>query len=505
MLQPSAASSQAVNIPAPVGGWNARDPLSEMSPTDAITLENWWPTASDVRVREGSSSFATGMSGNIETLMTYSSTSANKMFAVTAAGNAYDVSSAGAVGAASTTFTNGRIQWENVTTAAGNFLYCCNGVDKPQYYNGAAWANPAITNVTDSTLFQPLSFKSRLFFAQTASLSLWYLPVNSIAGAATELPLGGIFRLGGYISSIATWTLDAGRGVDDHLVIITSKGEVAVYAGTDPTSATSWSLVGVYMIGAPVGRNCFAKYGGDLLIICLDGIFPLSIALQSTRIDNSQAITDKIRTAISEATGTYGSYYGWSLTPYPDKNALLLNVPTSSTTAQQYVMNGITGAWTKFTGWNAWSMTIYNNNLYFGGDGVVYRAWTGTSDNGTNILADAKPAFNHFGIRGRKKAFYMVKPYVASSSTVAPAVALNVDFADDLPTGSPTATASSFAVWDSSTWDKSTWGGDLMISKKWMKVHGVGYCASLRMRIATNTSEVRWYSTDFMVSAGGIL
>ena len=427
------------------------------------------------------------------------------MFGVTAAGNVYDVSSAGAVGAAATTFTNGRIQFENVTTAAGNYLYCCNGVDKPQHYNGTVWANPAITNVTDTTLFQPLTFKSRLFFAQTASLSLWYLPVNSIAGAATELPLGGIFRNGGYVAAIASWTLDAGRGVDDHLVIVTNKGEVAVYAGTDPTSATSWSLVGVYQIGAPVGRNCLCKYGGDLLIICLDGVYPLSAALQSTRIDSSQAITDKIRTAISEVTGTYGSNYGWSLTAYPDKNALLLNVPTSSTTAQQYVMNGITGAWAKFTGWNGFSFILYNNDLYFGAKGKVYRAWSGNADSGLNILADAKPAFNHFGIRGRKKAFHMVKPYIASSSVTSAAIVLNVDFSDEVPSGTPSASTSSFGVWDTSTWDGATWGGDLQVSKKWRQVHGIGYCATLRIRIATNTSEVRWYSTDFMVSAGGIL
>ena len=35
----------AIAIPAPVGGWNARDSLDAMPPTDAIKLVNWIPRA----------------------------------------------------------------------------------------------------------------------------------------------------------------------------------------------------------------------------------------------------------------------------------------------------------------------------------------------------------------------------------------------------------------------------------------------------------------------------
>lgn len=503
MIPKSGGNAQSVSIPAPVGGWNARDPLAEMPPTDAVTLDNWWPTSGDVRVREGCTAFATGLPGHVEALMPYSSTTTSKLFAV-AGGGVYDVSAAGAVGAAATTFSNSRIRFENFTTAAGNFLYCCSGVDAPQHYNGTVWATPTITGVTSSTLAQPCAFKSRLFFAQTDSLSVWYLAVNSIAGAATELPLGGIFSDGGYIQALGTWTLDAGRGVDDHFVVVTNKGEVAIYSGSDPTSSSAWALVGVYRIGSPIGRNCMVKYGGDLLIICLDGVFPLSAALQSTRVDTSQAITDKIRPAISEATGNYGTIYGWQVLPYPDKNALILNVPVSGFVSHQYVMNAITGSWCRFTGWNAYSLALYSDNLYYGGNGTVYRAWTGRSDNGANIVADAKPAFYSFSAKGYKKHFQMVKPYFATDGTVSPSIRLNIDYSDEVP-GSPSAIPTTESLWDTAVWDADIWGGALTPYKQWMKVNGVGYVATLRMKIATNTNEVRWYSTDFMVELGGIL
>jgi hypothetical protein len=31
------------SVPAPVGGWNARDPLAKMKPLDAVTLDELVP------------------------------------------------------------------------------------------------------------------------------------------------------------------------------------------------------------------------------------------------------------------------------------------------------------------------------------------------------------------------------------------------------------------------------------------------------------------------------
>ena len=41
------------SMPAPIGGWNARDSLAEMNPLDAVVLENWYPTPTDVTLRKG--------------------------------------------------------------------------------------------------------------------------------------------------------------------------------------------------------------------------------------------------------------------------------------------------------------------------------------------------------------------------------------------------------------------------------------------------------------------
>ena len=95
------------------------------------------------------------------------------------------------------------------------------------------------------------------------------------------IDLGSVFRRGGRIEACYTWTIDAGAGADDHFAIITSNGEVAVYRGTDPSSASDWSLIGVFMLGHPLGRRCGTKMGGDLVINSTEGLLPLSKALLS--------------------------------------------------------------------------------------------------------------------------------------------------------------------------------------------------------------------------------
>ena len=46
-------TASTTSVPAPIGGWNARDSLANMAPTDAVQLVNWFPTPTDVTMRKG--------------------------------------------------------------------------------------------------------------------------------------------------------------------------------------------------------------------------------------------------------------------------------------------------------------------------------------------------------------------------------------------------------------------------------------------------------------------
>jgi hypothetical protein len=151
--------ASVVTMPAPVGGWNAKDPIAQMGPRDAVILDNFFPLTTEVSLRPGSVDHVTGITGTVETLMDYNTPAgATTMFAA-AGTNIYNVTAAGAVGAAvQTGLANAQWRYVNFSTAGGSFLYAVNGADSPRLWNGATWVSvdgasvPAVTGVTTTTL-----------------------------------------------------------------------------------------------------------------------------------------------------------------------------------------------------------------------------------------------------------------------------------------------------------------------------------------------------------------
>lgn len=505
--------ASATSIPAPVSGLNDRDSIADMKPSEAVIMDNWWPYPSYLAIRKGSANHVTGLPATVETLVEYLPiTGGSTLFA--AAGTAiYNVTTAGAVGAAvQTGLTNAR--WENaqITTPGGSFLYLVNGVDKPRLWDGTAWTSvdgastPAITGVTTTLLAHAQLFKNRLFFVEKNSMRVWYLPVNSIGGAASQLDLGSVFRLGGFIQAAYTWTIDAGSGSDDHLVVLSSNGEVAVYSGADPSSATDWRLIGVFTLGRPLGRRCAVKFGGDLAINCMEGVFPLGKGLLSASVDRRVALTDKIQNSVSMAANSFANNYGWQLSQYPDNNMLILNVPAGNGVNYQYAQNTITGAWTKFSGWNASVWLNAATGLYYGDSNSVKKAWTGNLDGTNPIQADILPAFSYFGNKARNKYFTMVRPYIQSTGNPSIVYGLNTEFNPSEPQGSLSYYPPSGMVWGSMTWGSMVWGGALTSLTSWQTVGSVCNAASVRLKIQNNGAEVRYTNTDFLYQQGtGVL
>lgn len=431
--------AQPRSIPAPIGGLNARDSIAAMPETDALVMTNWFPTPTNVEVRGGCQNWASGFIGWVETLMVYRGQSgAQKMFA--AVGGAFhDVSGPGAI-TDGPGFVNGlsstRWQYTNFGTPGGQFMVCVNGADKMQLYNGSTWQQVtgvsvpiAITGVDTALLIAVAPFQSRLIFIENNSARFWYLPVNQIGGAALSFDLSSQFRLGGYLMAFADWNVDTVDGPQSYATFISSEGEVVVYQGYDPSIPGAWTKVGTFRIGRPIGRRCFQKVGSDLYVISADGLFPLSAAMLTDRSQENKAVSNKITNLINTDVQAYGSNFGWQVILYPLGNKIIVNVPqVENATQYQYVMNTITGAWCKFQYWNAACWELYNDAIYFGANGYVMLADVGTSDNGTAIPTDLKPAFSNFGSPGQQKQWTMVRPMFTADNDFTVTCALNVDF-----------------------------------------------------------------------------
>jgi hypothetical protein len=506
------AVSQSVSLPSPVGGWNARDSLAEMPPIDAAVMENWFPLTTECQLRKGYTKWATGLPGQVESLLDYAGGASEKLFAVSG-GNFYDVSAAGAVGAAVVSGkSNSRWQSVNIATGGGNFMYAANGIDKPLLFDGTTWtaidavSAPAITGVTTTLLNSPVVFKNRVFFIGKNSLKTWYLPTSSVGGAANPIDISSVAQRGGYIVAHATWTIDAGVGIDDYYVIVTSQGEVVIYQGSDPASASTWALRGVWELGSPVGARCLYKFAGDLLYISQDGLVPLGGALQSSRVNPKVALTDKIQFAISSSVSQYAGNFGWCVLYYAPENMLILNVPIAEGSSQeQYAMNTINQSWGRFTGWNANCWELFSNSMFFGANGFVAKAWDGFKDDVSNINANCIQAFSNYGAPGNLKRWTMTRPIMRSNGVPSIMGAMNVDFDMTYNSAPLSVPVNLTSAWDSAIWDSSSWGADMSIYQAWQGVSGVGYYGAPQMRIASAGIDVRWVSTDVVYENGAII
>ena len=507
---PRSSTAQHKSFPAATKGWNARDSIADMDPAFAILMDNFFPTPSDVMLRKGWTEHATGFPDFVETVMAYNSaTSADrKMFGISGT-DIYDATAAGAIGAADVSgLTNARWQHINFATSAGQFLLLVNAVDTGRMYDTAGgWANWTVTGTSTAVWANLNAFKNRVWAVERNSLNAWYLNTDAITGTATKFPLTGVFKKGGFLQAMATWTIDAGEGVDDHAVFVTNEGEVAVYKGTDPSSASTFALVGVWSLGQPIGRRCFAKLGGDICLILKDGVVPLSRALQSDRMNPKIALTDNIQQAMSDAANLYGNNFGWQLLLYPKGTMMILNVPVAENDQQQqYAMNTINGAWGRFKNIEANCWELFNDDPYFGGENYIGKFWDTFSDNDTNVEGQIKQAFNYFGDRGTSKFWKRGRPIFASNGQPAIAIGLNTDFRDEEPSGTLTFTPTTYAIWDTSLWDVGIWGGGLNALTNWQQLSGYGKCAALRIKAACKGLEVRHQATDYVFDkAPGVL
>lgn len=513
--------SKSVNIPAPTGGWNARDDLAEMPVLDAVSMINWFPSTTSVNIRKGYIQWATGFTGQAETLLYYYGGSTKKWFVIAKpVGNAaiYDITSGGNVGSAAITgLTNARFQYVNNTTAGGSYLQGVNGADKMIIFDGTNWHRDGdggpydITGVDSATLIAINVHQNRVWFAKKNTLDAYYLATGAIGGAATKFSLASRCPHGGNIVAIGTWTMDAGYGMNDMLAFITSNGDIVVYQGTDPSSAATWSEIGVWWLGSPIGYRCCVKYQGDLALITQDGIIPMAEALQSSRLNPRVAISEKIQNAVSLAVSSYSGNFGWQLLPFPKENMLILNVPVNEgMNQQQYVMSTIKRSngeysWCNFTGWQANCWELIDDDIYFGSNGFVGLAWNGFADNSTNIAASCLQSFQNFGNPGVQKRFTMMRPTLFTNGSAQILAQVNADFNLSNPNAPLSFSPITYGTWDNVLWDVGLWGADLSVQNDWQGATGWGYWGATNLQAASQGINVQWAATTLVMEGGAIL
>jgi len=501
----SGQTASSITVPAPIGGLNTRDAVDLMPETDAIRLDNFFPGRSFVTVRKGFDSHVTGLPSDVETLMPYNSGTTNTLFA--ASGTAvYNVTSAGSVGSAViTSLNNAKFQFVNMTISGGSYLFICNEgtTDAPRHWNGSTWATPSFSGITAANIVSVQVFKERLFFVQNDSLTYGYLGTGAVAGSVSTVNLGSIFSKGGYLQNIGTWTRDGGSGPEDSILFYSSEGQLAMYSGTNPASADTWGLVGVYDVGRPIGRRCILQQGSDCYLITERGVVPMTSALSSGEAAPNLAITDKISGSYSTAVENFASVFGWQGIVYPKGGYALFNVPSSTSgDFDQYVINLETGAWARFTGQDSFCWAIFNGELYFGGNTKVFKADSGSDDDSTDIISSAKTAFIYYGGRDGPKRYTAIRPVMQSDANLNVTIGFDVDYADGTASISSSTGDAGAGSWDTAAWDVAAWSGSFTTTQTWQTVANIGWNAAIRIRTSTSAQSVRWMATDVRFEKG---
>lgn len=517
---------------APVGGLNIRDPINMMPANDAVYLVNWIPQQLGVKARKGYIEWATNLVDEVKSVFSYQpersdpagfqlfGSTDNDIFDITISTTTPASVEALSGGADAGRFTN--VHFAN---SAGRFLLLTAHAGGYKYYDGATWSTPTfgggagqVAGVQPANLCFVTEFKHRLWFIEKDTNNAWYAPTDALTGTFTKFDLGPFMTHGGSLSFIATWTIDAGEGIDDFLVFGGENGDIIIYKGTDPASITTFAKVGSWYIGRlPVGRRAFCKYGGDLLILSEMGLQPISYITRGGQNELRTSTTnfpDKIQPRLTELMGTLADSVGWELTTFSRENLLMIQKPTGGVSVfEQYAMYTNTNAWTLFNAMPMNCMAVANNEFYFGSTGgVVYKAFTGFFDNvlygtstGDYIQGFIQPAYSYMGYTGYNKIWSMVRPMFKSRLQPGVMVSMLVDFAQYSNPGLPTLPDdNSGSLWGVGVWNASLWGGQDRIFQSWYGVGAVGFVGSTILNTIA-LGDTTLMSIDYMFEIGGPL
>ena len=174
MLNRMLNRTQNYILSAPIGGLNQRDGLDNMSPNDAIIMDNYYPAETKVCLRGGYKIYAlNGKNVKVETLIAFHSPLNKRIFAA-GNGKIFDVTSA-----------NDKLEKEGLLNNRWHYvqfrnrLIMCNGVDEPLSYfqdsdENWIWQETELqgTNLDKSMLSNVTVSKQRLFFSFTPPLKV---------------------------------------------------------------------------------------------------------------------------------------------------------------------------------------------------------------------------------------------------------------------------------------------------------------------------------------------
>ena len=343
---------------------------------------------------------------------------------------------------------------------------------------------------------------NRLFFADTTNLAIYYLPIQQKTGEVKVLPLNAVFRRGGSIRAMYTWTLDGGAGMDDTLVIFSSNGECVIYKGTDPD--TDFQLVGIFRFDAPMSKHSVAQYGGELYVLMSTGLVPMSTMLRAETEqlgESEKSVTSLfLRNAIDFRTDQ-----GWQTFFNPSTGRMFCNIPQGAANRYKQMIRHMPKAvWSTFEDIPARCWNWMDPFVFFGDDsGNIYEMHPlHFNDDGKPIRVDVQMAWSLFKTPV-KKHFLALQTYLTSDGSPRPIIDMKVDYDYSLGVNTPDiAEISTGALWDTAEWDVDFWAPGNRSITIWNGISPLGHVGAIRLTTLVQNSTFAVNGWDVVYEEG---
>ena len=476
---------RTVTLPAPTRGLIMNENESFIQPGAALVLDNWKPTMKGCALRGGHILWSQlPETTPVVSMFQYISANAQHMFA----GNAtklYDVSASEPMLVKSGQASGNYVASQLSNEGGDHMLVCNEAGDYVLHFDGAAWVtydtgqihtDPALpvppTCADGKNLTYVWKYRNRYFFIEGGTMNAWYLPLNSIQGQLGMIPLSGSATKGGKLLFGARWSIDAGDGTDDKCLFVTDQGEVLVFTGSDPSTATNWRQEGLYTTSPPLGMNAHQSVGGDILVATVDGIIPISASIDK---DSAQLELAAITRAIKPMWRTEVALkrqYPWTMCKWDEYGGLFVTWPGGAP-GNQYcgVINIATGAWARFTGWDALCFGRIRGDMFFGTQtGEIMQADRTGMDNGKSYTATLVGGWEMFSSQSSTMVWRQARASFISRAgePFQPQLSATVDYVIVIPTPPPAAPdPGTLDVWDQGLWATTPPDPEPTLQAKW--------------------------------------
>lgn len=507
-------------IPAPRGGINTRDAIYDQQYiSDAVQLDNMIVRAVGPTLPNGYQRWATGLAGNVGTLMPYNpgSSGVQKIFSLTQSHNLYDCTTrmdtttlpplTATLGVGSDAGMASYCQFTGIAANYLAFVYRGDGYYTYDTTGGLVNRTAAVTGFNTALASFVSTWKRRIMFVEYGTTKIWYLPVDAISGAATQFDFGSLLAHGGSVVAFANWTYDGGNGIDDHLVIFGSSGDVLVYSGTN--IATDAVLHGQWFAGAPPsGTRFFTQFGGDVKFVTEFGIQEISVLTSQRQSPASVMLSsNKQQQKIAQEVSASPTAQNWEMHLHGQQELLVIVTPN----AYWHVNNITLGGFSRLTWTPSKTAAIGPDGYLFASSGTnVYRMFSGDTDDellvsgstitpGTAKEGTLQTFFVNVDGSANKKRLAMVKittlsqkkPDVSASLTTEWEMDISIPAYEDAGFGS----SSNTTLWGGSTWGGGLWSSSALTRFEYIfGALGFGVYTSLyaKIRGLPGTSIVDW-------------